>query len=373
MTAPLPVSRRSWPIWLAGGLVFLALVYLLRSVLLPFVAGMAVAYFLDPVCDRLERAGCSRNLATALVTSLFALLVVVALLVIVPLLVQEIGAFILSLPDFVARAQARLLPFYQHLQEQFGLPAIDQLVVMLRARLDGALGIVGEGLQRLASGGAALANLLSLVFITPVVTFYLLRDWDRLVARIDALLPRDHAADIREQARLIDLTLAGFARGQALVCLALGLYYAIALVSIGLPFGIVVGLGAGLLTFIPYVGALSGFVVALAIALASFAGWDSVLLVLGIFGLGQILEGNVLTPKLVGERVGLHPVWIIFALLAGGALFGFLGLLLAVPVAAAIGVLVRFSVLRYRASRLYLGHGELVAPPPAEKADKDAS
>ncbi|MBL8707812.1 MAG: AI-2E family transporter [Rhodospirillaceae bacterium] len=355
---------RRWPSYLAALIVFLILVYLLRTVLLPFVAGMGVAYFLDPVCDKLEKWGCSRILATTLVTIVFALLVILGFLIVVPLLVEQLSNFIRVLPELVERAHQRLLPLYSELQWRFDLPAIDDLGGLLRSRIGSAAGFIGEALQGVASGGAALVNLLSLLFITPVVTFYLLRDWDLLVARLDALLPRDHAETIREQVRAIDTTLAGFIRGQASVCLVLGTYYAAGLMLVSLPFGLVIGMLAGLLTFIPYVGSMSGFVVSMAVALASFDGWQGPVIVAGIFVSGQMLEGNFLTPKLVGDRVGLHPVWIIFALLAGGALFGFVGLLLAVPVAASIGVLVRFGIGRYLDSPLYLGHHQ-VAPGPA--------
>lgn len=361
----LPPRMRRWPSYLAALFVFLVLIYLLRTVLLPFVAGMGVAYFLDPVCDKLEKWGCSRILATTLVTIVFALLIILAFLIIVPVLIEQLSLFIRDLPGLVERAHQRLLPLYAQFQLRFDLPALDDLGVMLRNRLGGVLGFFGEALQGVVSGGAAIANLLSLLFITPVVTFYILRDWDLLVARIDTLLPRDHAETIREQMRAIDTTMAGFIRGQASVCLVLGAYYAGGLMLVGLPFGLVIGLVAGLLTFIPYVGSLTGFIISMAVALASFDTWHGTAIVAAIFVSGQVMEGNFLTPKLVGDRVGLHPVWIIFALLAGGALFGFVGLLLAVPVAAAIGVLVRFGIGRYLASPLYLGHHQAATTPPA--------
>lgn len=353
---PAPPRMRRWPSYLAALIVFLVLVYLLRTVLLPFVAGMGVAYFLDPVCDRLEKWGCSRVLATTLVTIVFALVVILAFLLIVPLLIDQLTAFISSLPDLVEKAHQRLLPLYENFRLRFDLPAVDDLGAMLKSRLGTVFGVVTQTVQGVVSGGAALANLLSLIFITPVVTFYLLRDWDLIIARVDHLLPRDHAEIIRAQMRAIDTTLAGFVRGQATVCLILGLYYATGLMLVDLPFGLVIGMMAGILTFIPYVGAMSGFVTAMAIALATFDGWHGPAIVGGIFFVGQVLEGNFLTPKLVGDRVGLHPVWIIFALLSGGALFGFVGLLLAVPVAASIGVLVRFGTQRYLMSPLYHGH-----------------
>lgn len=357
----LPPRMRRWPSYLAAFIVFLILIYLLRTVLLPFVAGMGVAYFLDPICDRLEKWGCSRLLATALVTSLFAVVIVIAILIMVPVLIEQLSNFVADLPDLLDRANRRLLPIYSELRLRFNLPALDDVGAMMRSRLGSIFGFLVEALQGVVSGGAALANLVSLIFITPVVAFYLLRDWDILIARLDALLPRDHAETIRTQMRAIDVTMAGFVRGQASVCLVLGTYYAAGLMLVGLPFGLVIGMLAGLLTFIPYVGSLTGFVISMAVALASFDGWQGAALVAAIFVSGQVMEGNFLTPKLVGDRVGLHPVWIIFALLAGGALFGFVGLLLAVPVAAAIGVLVRYFLGRYLTSPLYLGHPEAPA------------
>jgi predicted PurR-regulated permease PerM len=360
--------------WLIGLVVALIAVYLLRAILLPFVAGMAIAYFLDPACDRLEK-WMSRTWATSLVTLIFAILIVLAFLLIVPLLVDQLSQFITSLPDLFNRAHGKLLPYYASLQQRFGLPDLTELADMARNRMGTGLTWVGQTLLNVAQGSMAIANLLSLIFITPVVTFYLLRDWDRIVTKIDALLPRQHAATIRGQGREIDRTLAGFARGQATVCLVLAAYYATGLMIVGLPFGLVVGIAAGLLTFIPYLGAMTGAVIGMAIALVNFDGWTGPIAVAAIFGIGQVLEGNVLTPKLVGGRVGLHPVWIIFALLAGGTLFGFLGLLLAVPVSAGIGVLVRFALSRYLESPVYLGRAKTApAPvPPLVGIDKPES
>ncbi|MDY0881334.1 AI-2E family transporter [Dongia soli] len=341
--------------WLIALAVFIVLLYLLRGILLPFVAGMAMAYVLDPFCDQLERWGLSRTWATSVVTVIALLVVVIILLSLAPVLLQEISNFLSSLPDLVHRAQERLIPIYEAFRHRFNLPPVSELNTIAQSRLGAAVNWLAQAAQQLLGQGLALANLLSLVFITPVVTFYLLRDWDVLVARIDGLLPRQHLLAIRSQFREVDRTLAGFARGQAMVCLTLGVFYAVTLALVGLPFGIVVGLLAGLLTFIPYVGAMTGFITGIAIALAQFSDWTHIAMVAGVFLVGQILESNLLTPKLVGDRVGLHPVWIIFALLAGGALFGFLGLLLAVPAAAAIGVLVRFAAAHYRHSTLYLG------------------
>jgi predicted PurR-regulated permease PerM len=357
--------------WLIGLIVALIAIYLLRAILLPFVAGMAIAYFLDPACDRLEK-WMSRTWATTVVTLIFAVLIVLALVLIAPLLIDQLTQFAQALPDLMNRAHTKLLPYYTSLQQRFDLPNIAELGDLARSRMGTGLNWILQTLLNLVQSSVAIANLLSLVFITPVVTFYLLRDWDRIVAKIDVLLPRQHAAVIRAQGREIDVTLAGFARGQATVCIILATYYATALMIVGLPFGLAVGMVAGLLTFIPYLGAIGGFVIAIAIALVNFDTWSGVIAVAAVFGIGQVAEGNVLTPKLVGDRVGLHPVWVIFALLAGGTLFGFLGLLLAVPVAAGIGVLVRFALSRYLASPVYLGRiGATGTPaPPLVGIDK---
>jgi predicted PurR-regulated permease PerM len=349
-------------IWGVILLAFVLILVLLKSILLPFVAGMAIAYLLDPLCDRLERMGCSRDVATVIVTAVFATFVILALLLVVPPAISELVSFLTSLPDLITRTYERMLPYLTRWQVQLNLPSGAELSGMARDRFGTALAWVAGALQGVAAQGLAIANLLSLIFITPVVTFYLLRDWDKLIGKIDELLPRAHAPTIRTQAILVNQTLAGFARGQSLVCLTLGVYYATALALIGLPFGLVVGLAAGILSFIPYVGSLTGFGVSMAIAIGHFQDPWWVLLTAAVFGVGQIVEGNFLTPKLVGDRVGLHAVWIIFALLAGGALFGFVGLLLAVPVASVIGVMVRFSIGQYRESRLYLGHSPVVVP-----------
>jgi predicted PurR-regulated permease PerM len=217
--------------------------------------------------------------------------------------------------------------------------------------------------SHLVTGSLAVFNVLSLVFITPVVTFYLLRDWKTVTRLVDSWLPRAHAETIRTQLRAIDVTLAGFVRGQAMVCVALASFYGLGLTVVGLDLGLVVGLAAGLGSFIPYFGTVSGFVVGLGLAVAQSQDWTLAAMVAGVFVVGNLLEGNILAPKLVGEKIGLHPVWVIFALLAGGALFGFLGILLALPVTAVIGVLTRFALSRYLESSLYRGEVEDTGTP----------
>ncbi len=348
--------------WLIGLAVFCALLWLLRDILLPFVAGMAVAYLLDPAADRLEKWGFSRALATAIITALFVLVVIAALLLFVPLLVQQIEAFSLRLPGYVENLRGLIAAVLEVLRDRVSPEDLE--------RIRSAAGdFVGRGVDWLAGllggivrGGVAVFSFLSLVFVTPVVAFYLLLDWDRLVVQVDRWLPRQHAGTIRAQVLEIDRRLAGFVRGQTTVVVILALFYAIALSLAGLEFGLIVGLGAGLISFIPYAGAVIGGVLSIGLAAVQFGDLLNVGIVAAIFVAGQVIEGNVLQPILVGDRVGLHPVWIIFALFAGGTLLGFVGLLLAVPIAAVIGVLGRFAIERYVASTYYTGTEDTQPP-----------
>ena len=349
-------QQRTWA-WLGGLVVSLAALYLLRGVLLPFVAGMAVAYFLDPACDWLEKKGCSRTLATVIITGVFFLVAGALLVLIAPLAYGQVVEFFDKLPGYVVAIKEKAAPLASVLEQYLG-----DVGSYTGDAVGWVVSVAGNLLARLD----ALASLVSLLVITPIVSFYLLRDWDHLVAKVDGWLPRARAEVIREQLRLIDRTLAGFVRGQVTVCLALGLFYGIGLTAVGLDFGFIIGFATGLVSFVPYFGMLMGFIVGMALAIAQFDAWTSVALVAAVFAVGQVIEGNVLTPKLVGERVGLHAVWIIFALLSGGALFGFVGILLAVPVAAVIGVLARFGVDQYLRSPLYLAG----APPPPKKKSK---
>jgi predicted PurR-regulated permease PerM len=349
--------ERQLRFWLIGFAVFLVALYLLSGVLLPFVAGMAVAYLLDPVCDRLEAWGLSRTLATTVLTVLFLVVAVAAIVLLIPVLAGQVASLIERVPDLIEALRGQSARLLAIVEARVDPAMIERIEGAVAGSADRLVAWGTQFLGQVISGGVALANLISLLVITPVVAFYLLRDWDRIVARIDAWLPRDHAETIRERVREVDRTLAGFLRGQGTVCIILGLFYAIALSIAGLDFGLVVGLVAGLLSFIPYVGAVIGLVLSVGLALLQFEDWLRVAIVAGIFVVGQAVEGNFLTPKLVGESVGLHPVWIIFGLLAGGALFGFVGVLLAIPAAAVIGVGVRFALGRYLQSPYYRGGG----------------
>ena len=340
----------AWTLLIA---LFLTVLYVLSGMLLPFVAGMALAYVLDPMVDRLVRLGLSRTTATVVVTLGIVLALVSAVGVIVPLLVSQIGDFLGRAPGYVDALWIKLEPYVATLMAHLTPEQLAQIKAAAGEKAVGFVAILGNLLSGVASRGAALISTLSVILITPVVAFYLLRDWDHLVTKVDGWLPRASADSVRKLVNEIDRTLAGFARGQATICLILAIYYASGLTLIGLDLGLVVGMGAGLASFIPYVGAISGLLTSLGLALAQFDSSGPILAVVGVFGIGQVLEGYILTPKLVGEKVGLHAVWVIFALMAGGSLFGFTGMLLAIPVAAVIGVVLRFSLKSYLNSPLY--------------------
>lgn len=352
-------------LWIAAGLLVIGIaLYWLRGILLPFVAGMAFAYFLDPICDWLERKGIGRLWATTIVTVTFVLIMALMIVLIVPILYEQIVELAANLPSYIATINEAIRPVLYRIRARMPGAEIPDLAEA-SGQMGDILAWIGAAIGSVLGGGIAFLNVLSLVFVTPVVTFYLLRDWDLLVERINGWLPRRHADTIRRLASEMDRTLAGFARGQALICLFLAVFYGFGLTVIGLDFGLVIGVLAGVLSFIPFVGSVIGLVGSLALAYVQFDSWVWIAVTAGIFFAGQIIEGNILQPKLLGENVGLHPVWVIFALLAGGALFGFLGLMLAVPVAAVIGVLSRFVLAEYLKSRFYDPDGDPPGEPPA--------
>ena len=339
--------------WLIGFAIALVALYLLRGVLLPFVAGMAVAYLLDPICDRLERWGLSRTLATTVLTVLFLLVVTAALMLLVPTVVGQLANLVERSPDIALALREQIAGLLAVVESRVDAAFMERIQGALADSTSRLFSWATDVVAGVLSGGAAVANTLSLIIITPVVTFYLLRDWDRIAETVDGWLPRAHAPTVRQLAGDVDRTLAGFLRGQGTVCLLLGIFYAIGLTVAGLDFGLVIGLVAGLLSFIPYVGAVVGLLLSVGLAFLQFNEWLPIAVVAAIFFVGQALEGNVLTPRLVGRSVGLHPVWVIFAILAGGTLFGFVGVLLAVPVAAVVGVGTRFALTRYLDSPYY--------------------
>lgn len=365
--------RRQVIFWLGAAVVLALLLYLFSDILLPFVAGMVLAYFLDPVADRLQRLGLSRVMATVVILIAFVVVLVLAFVILVPVLATQMADFAGKLPEYLTRLQALITSFDpQWLEQRFGVDAAS-LKEGLNSVLTSGFGLLTTVFTSIWSSGVALVSLVSLFVVTPVVAFYMLLDWDRMVSTVDSWVPRDHVRTVRAIATDINTATAGFVRGQGTLCLVLGAMYAVGLTLTGLNFGILIGLFAGLISFIPYVGSLTGLVLAVGVAFVQFwPDWLMVVVVAAVFFIGQFIEGNILSPKLVGKSVGLHPVWLMFSLFAFGALFGFVGLLIAVPAAAAIAVLVRFAIARYLESPLYKGHG--VEPPPvaAERKGRQA-
>ena len=349
--------RRQLRFWLITAIIFALFIYLFSDILLPFVAGMVLAYFLDPVADRLERAGLSRLMATIFILFAFIVVLTLAAILLLPLLASQLAEFAARLPAYLGQLQSLVTDLDpQWLEQRFGIDPAN-LREGLSSLISTGAGFLTTVMQSIWNSGVALFNIAGLFVVTPVVAFYMLLDWDRMIATVDGWIPRDHVETVREIAEDINAATAGFVRGQGTLCLVLGIMYAVGLTVAGLNFGILIGLFSGLISFIPYVGSLVGLVLSVGVALVQF--WPDywmVIAIAGVFFFGQFIEGNILQPRLVGKSVGLHPVWLMFALFAFGALFGFVGLLIAVPAAAAVGVLVRFAIRRYLASPLYTGH-----------------
>ncbi|MDN2583872.1 AI-2E family transporter [Aquibium sp. ELW1220] len=368
-TAAKASLTRQMLFWLGTFVLVVVFLLVFSSILLPFVAGMVLAYFLDPVADWLERRGLSRLAATIVILFAFLVSFVLALMVIVPILATQFAGFAANLPAYLATLQALITDFDPGwLERTIGVDA-QSLREALSGLISQGAGFLTGLFQSLWTSGLAIINIGGLLVVTPVVAFYMLLDWDRMIAKVDSWIPRDHVGTVRRLAKDINTATAGFLRGQGTLCIILGVLYAVGLTVVGLNFGLLIGLFAGLISFIPYIGSLVGLVLSVGVAFVQFwPDWTMVAAVAGIFFAGQFIEGNILQPKLVGKSVGLHPVWLMFALFAFGSLFGFVGLLLAVPASAAVAVLVRFALSRYLDSPMYRGHGEatgLTADPAA--------
>lgn len=346
--------------WGIAALVLFIAMWLLGQAILPFLLGAGIAYLLDPIADRLEKMGLSRTMAVVVITASAVLMMAAIVLLIVPVLLKQAASLIETAPQMIDQARAFISTHFPDIIPQGG--TIGSAINDLGKTIGDQLGNVATTVLGSVRG---MLGIISLLVIVPVVTFYMLLDWDNMVARIDELLPREHATTIRRLASEIDNALAGFLRGQGLVILILGTWYSIALALVGLPFGFFIGIMAAMLSFVPYVGVLIGGATAIGVALFSFWGdplWIGAVVL--IFAIGQVVEGNYLQPKIVGGHVGLHPVWLLLALSVFGALFGFVGLVLAVPLAAALGVLARFLIGRYTDSPLYTGRSSPPDPAP---------
>jgi predicted PurR-regulated permease PerM len=361
--------------WLASLALLTIVIVLLREVLLPFVAGLALAYLLDPLVTRLERIGMHRAVATLLILAVFFLGVITLLLLAIPIIVTEIVSLIDKLPGYMTRLQALVLDPSR--------PALGKIIDAGLAEADrssGELASVGANwltqfLRSLWAEGRMLVSIVSLLVVTPIITAYLVNDWHRILVALDNLVPVPQRPTVRALAREIDSKISAFLRGQGTICLMLAAFYALALRSMGLNHGLVIGILAGLLGFIPYFGSLTGLVLSVGVAVVQFGlTWPPILIVVGIFLVGQMIADYVLAPYFVGSKVHLNPVWLLFALFSFGYLFGFIGLLIAVPLAAAIGVLVRFALRdqaasapeRHAAVPWALKRGTEHLPPPTQ-------
>jgi predicted PurR-regulated permease PerM len=347
------ILKRHPAFWIVTLIVFAFLLWLLRDILLPFVAGLALAYLQTPLADRLVRLGMNRTVAALLIVGGVVLTFVLLAVLLVPILAQQALALVAGIPAYAERLQTLLSdPGPPWLRPFLGTDA-GKTVTELATQ---AAGHMATMLGSLWAGGKALVEFVSVLVIMPIVTFYLICDWHEMVATLDGWVPPHHRETVHRLVGEIDAAISGFLRGQAAVCLIVGIYYAVALTLVGLKFGLLIGLTAGVLTFMPYIGSMAGLLIGTTVAVGQFwPQWISIAEVIGIFLVGQFVEGNVLGPKLVGDRVGLHPVWLIFAMFAFGYLLGLVGLLIAVPLAAAIAVLFRFGLNRYFASPFYLG------------------
>lgn len=330
--------------------LFLFFCYLIKSILFPFIAAIVIAYFLDPLADRIEKIGLSRTSATSIILGAFLLIITVLLFLILPLLYGQTLSLAAAIPGYFDVLITKIYPkVFEFLTKNGFVIEPDLRTYFSQQNPANFLNVSGDIMANIMHSGIVLVNILSLIFITPVLVFYMLRDWDLLVDKIDHYLPANYSKNIRNIFLEIDKTLSGYVHGQFNVCTTLGIFYALSLTLSGLNFGFLIGFLTGCLSFIPYVGMLSGVLVAIVVSLFQW-GLDSlhIGIVVSIFLTGQILESNFLTPKLVGDRIGLHPVWIIFGLFVFGILFGFVGVLLAMPLTAICGVLIKFLAVQYK-------------------------
>ena len=360
--------RVQWAALAVGGLWLL---WALSPILTPFVLAAMLGWLGDPLVDRLERRGWSRNRGVLLVFGVMALVALLALLLLVPLIERQIMTLVNSLPRYRDWLVATALPW---LEQRTGLEIVawldpQRLIELGRAHWQQAGGVASTLLGYVSRSGFAMLAWVANLVLLPVLTFFFLRDWDLFLGRIAASIPRRHVATVSRLAHESSDVLGGFLRGQFMVMLILGVLYAIGLSLVGLDLGVLIGLIAGLFTFVPYLGPAAIVVLGGLAALVQHGDWQHLAGVGAVFALGQVIESYWLTPKLVGDRIGLHPLAVIFAVMAGGQLFGFLGMLLALPVAAVANVLLRYAHERYTRSALYQGDGPALVLPGAAHGD----
>lgn len=352
--------------WTVTLLVVIGLIILFKSVLFPFVLGATIAYLLNPVVEFLSRKGMNRTSATLMILGSFVLVMGIILALSVPILLREAAGFIEAAPGYADRLWAMTQPYIDTVREKLGYRISNQIETAVQDNFGKTLGasksVISTLVASIAVGGQALVEFIASLLLTPIVAFFMMKDWPKIVRWTYSLMPRHSEAVIRDLLGQIDVKIAGFIRGQLTVCVLLGLMYAIALTIAGLNYGFVIGLATGILCIVPFVGSTAGLLVGLIVAFLQSGDISYMAVIAAIFGVGQFIEGNFITPKLMGDKVGLHPLWIMFALLAGGSLLGLTGMFLAVPMAAIIGVLVSFAIHQYKRSPYYSAAPKLVTP-----------
>jgi len=329
--------------------------YSVRDILFPFVTGLLIAYLFDPVADKMEEKKIPRGAAAGIIVLGFFAILIAFLIFFGPILFEQLESLVKKVPDYMTRFKTEIMPYIKQKVAQIDPELLEKAQAKAENNGDQFAEWLSKFMGSLLQSWLWLFNIISLLAITPFVAFYILRDWDKFIAKIDSLLPREYAQKIRTQAKKIDDTISAFLRGQLNVCLILGVFYSIALTIAGLNYGLLIGFISGMLCFIPYVGTFVGVIIGISVAYFQYGPEDlhHIAIIAGIYGFGQIAEGNFLTPKIVGDKVGVHPAWLIFGMLAGGTLLGFIGILIAVPLTAAIGVLVKFVIDEYENSGFY--------------------
>ena len=349
------VEKKQTIFWIVITCILFLAIYTLSPVLMPFVAGMILAYLLDPLVDRVEKIGIRRSLSTFFVLTIFFVCSVGSSLLLLPVILNQLSNLTSFLPTLISNLEPFIRQARSLVDNAIKADNNNQLPLPVADILNWAGGFLTE----IISSSLAFANLLSLIIITPIVAFYLLRDWDLIIKKVKSWMPIAQKVRIVEQVSKVDRSLSALVRGQGTVCLILALYYSVSLTAVGLQFGILIGIFSGIVSFIPFVGAILGAIFSIGFSIIQFDTYTPIFFVAGIFLVGQVVEGNFLTPKLIGEAVGLHPVWVIFALLTGATLFGFLGVLLALPIAVVVAVLIRFSLSSYLESEIYSGETDV--------------
>lgn len=340
--------------WGAALTLFFIFVWVFKGVLTPFILGIAIAYLLEPLVRLLHKIGIKRWLASLLMLVLFFLVLGLIMVLIGPPVYRELTELVRKIPDYSQALIAMSMPYIEMVQERLGFNGMDQFKTLLQENA-GKIFKAGTGvLAGIATGGQLFMSFMTIILLTPIVAYFMMREWPKATAYVEGLYPQRHAATIKDLLKKIDLKIAGFVRGQLMVAFVLGIVYAVILSIAGLNYGFLIGICAGMAGIIPLVGSTLGLIVSVVVAgLQSGGDIGFVGLIAGIFIIGQVLEGNVLSPKLIGDSVGLHPLWILFALMAGGSLFGIAGMLLAVPVTASAGVLIGYAIDQYKDSKLY--------------------